>query len=1405
MADEYEFGVERELSPAALTPDVRQNQVAKRPGLDLIADNLPGELGRIARAARDAIAVVLDAIQARLDEWAALLHTAIDTAVTALRERLHQLLTALNDALQAIASGIDALLSEGLLAFLRANFPLLASLLDEGLLGPISRAGEALGTWLDGLLRDSGLLEMQEALLAIENSGLCEPMTPEEQEDLCHGFERLLEELLGELDGLLASPVVDGLHDSLEESRNQELDRQVGLIESIYTFAYEVATDVLDWWTQIETAIDALWASFGAYACAIWRHIAAFLELPLDLEPIAALRQKLEELWAEALELVQPIVDLLMDLWRWWNASSFLEPLYQLWDWLGRAWDSIGDLWDWMMAEGEAWLVGLAEAAEVNIIDPLRQMVATLTGLWLSVIDQLAAVAHGLVARLDAFLAALLDIPLLGAVVRVLQALTAPLRTLVMLAFQCFITSLRALAEAMGNLGHYLRVVADIVVGIQIAILGAPLTIITFLVGNVWLRLIPDCFKLAIINFLLDVILRLIAFIPAPADLMLFIVYEAGRQYLQAIRDDQTDRKVRAVDMVARIFAGDLELAAGFAVGLLEALWDSTIGLVIMLLRVLWWLIRLPFQLLGFTGGGDDEAEEEGGEGGAATATADGADAAGAEAEAEARAALAAAEAEDAADGGVEIGPPSTEPESSGDQDADLDAGVTDAPSDTPSGSWDPTRPPEAPPELRQIQTLLQSFVSQRMTRGQLEAALAEFRQNLSESLGDMSAQAADMMLNTLSGDGMAFAVGRAMGYVVGLLVILILLAIFTGPGVAAAAPAELGAAATATTARTGVAGMRAVAQLLPRVRAIMQPMLNGLARFVGPQMRAILARAWPWLDDVARWLRIVLQRGRMLWNRLPPWLRDLMTMWAGWKFRAFRAATRGWAELGLFMSDEVVSEGALRTYLLGLRVQMMRTMPNGLSLRFHAEYDEDQDEWRLRARVRRSMFSSGGTVQSRLVYASWRAGPGWLATDEHDNPWFSTAGDQARRQQRLMEMIDGLLERAAALENPEGASPQSIFANLQDDEQAASRRAETDSDLGLLENVHLAFADTFETGTDERGLPALILHYVISPNTTTGPVVVSTPTASAGTPAPPPETHVRYGGLTSTAEFGTWMHAKPLTREGDEGSEPRIGGTWWDELNLRRSPTEAMGSYYIRGHLLNHNLHGPGNVWRNLSPITRSANSTHEGDVESTLKTGIDTNGTDGAAHIFEYRVDLDYRSGGQNQTLLAAIAADTSVDQDIRDARRRIVIAEQYLPERFLCSAWRLDRAQRRVETLFDEHPITNRPLESSPGDYVVEGAAPRRLTRLNIRRPLPDSLPPADPADPDHRSLALDAYKRLSQVGPTRAEWLYDNRASFRAWTDVHRTGSGLSEEVVSEWRRQTDPVVRLTGDTEWNPAY
>ncbi len=105
--------------------------------------------------------------------------------------------------------------------------------------------------------------------------------------------------------------------------------------------------------------------------------------------------------------------------------------------------------------------------------------------------------------------------------------------------------------------------------------------------------------------------------------------------------------------------------------------------------------------------------------------------------------------------------------------------------------------------------------------------------------------------------------------------------------------------------------------------------------------------------------------------------------------------------------------------------------------------------------------------------------------------------------------------------------------------------------------------------------------------------------------------------------DCGTFMHAWIDPRDSDvvgQGTEPKQGTwpSWWAAV------APNPNNYWVRGHLLNHNLGGPGEK-RNLTPITKQANKAHHDNVEQVLKHAVSV----GAAFV-DYEVEAKYDSVG-------------------------------------------------------------------------------------------------------------------------------------------------------------------------------
>jgi phage-related protein len=131
-----------------------------------------------------------------------------------------------------------------------------------------------------------------------------------------------------------------------------------------------------------------------------------------------------------------------------------------------------------------------------------------------------------------------------------------------------------------------------------------------------------------------------------------------------------------------------------------------------------------------------------------------------------------------------------------------------------------------------------------------------------------------------------------------------------------------------------------------------------------------------------------------------------------------------------------------------------------------------------------------------------------------------------------------------------------------------------------------------------------------------------------------------------------------------DNGSGPDTNAKHavYDKINFRQ---KGNGSYYIRGHLINDNLGGPGK-WNNMTALSRTANHEHEGKVESKVKAAFDI----GA--VVQYSV-----SASGNQNVKKATPEDKDKFTKIADFAtafpylEQITEAESQVPTTITCEA--------------------------------------------------------------------------------------------------------------------------------------
>jgi hypothetical protein len=233
----------------------------------------------------------------------------------------------------------------------------------------------------------------------------------------------------------------------------------------------------------------------------------------------------------------------------------------------------------------------------------------------------------------------------------------------------------------------------------------------------------------------------------------------------------------------------------------------------------------------------------------------------------------------------------------------------------------------------------------------------------------------------------------------------------------------------------------------------------------------------------------------------------------------------------------------------------------------------------------------------------------------------------------------------------------------------------------------------------------------------------------------------VTYYPVVAKSDFGTKMEAATLTRKkAVMGTKPSISSPeeTFRTINQRRN---GDGSYYILGHLLNMNLGGSGTTMENLTPITGSANTTHESQAEHNVKEAVT------AGNIVEYSVTAQYNRSKSTAALKKKVDDDPNVTED-KNEIKKIIDAEVNVTTGLDVKAYLVDPSTNK-KTRFLERLIPN-VIDQSPMAYDLTGVKPPTIY-LDTNKPTElKQIPPPD-MDDTLAALIIKARKhREKYVG-------------------------------------------------------
>lgn len=202
---------------------------------------------------------------------------------------------------------------------------------------------------------------------------------------------------------------------------------------------------------------------------------------------------------------------------------------------------------------------------------------------------------------------------------------------------------------------------------------------------------------------------------------------------------------------------------------------------------------------------------------------------------------------------------------------------------------------------------------------------------------------------------------------------------------------------------------------------------------------------------------------------------------------------------------------------------------------------------------------------------------------------------------------------------------------------------------------------------------------------------------------ANPESTNPAYGA-TNGAGYGTSATVLRLTHNRSfRGSAPNrsLHTTAYSRLNQRRSSIGASGSYYVLGHLLNHNLGGPGDTWRNLTPLSQGANNRRSDSMlhgfEKLVKDAVDAPRQQDRK-IINFIVTANYsmpsRGSDAQQALEHARTAGSDNEKRRWLAVREVVQEESTVPRNVSLRAYTLDEQGNRGQQLGSGDDVENIP---------------------------------------------------------------------------------------------------------------
>jgi len=195
--------------------------------------------------------------------------------------------------------------------------------------------------------------------------------------------------------------------------------------------------------------------------------------------------------------------------------------------------------------------------------------------------------------------------------------------------------------------------------------------------------------------------------------------------------------------------------------------------------------------------------------------------------------------------------------------------------------------------------------------------------------------------------------------------------------------------------------------------------------------------------------------------------------------------------------------------------------------------------------------------------------------------------------------------------------------------------------------------------------------------------------------------------GLTTTFTFPRKMTAAPLTSNGGiyTGSGPDGKALWWPSFQERHKAINGGKLWWVQGHMLNDNVHGPG-VPGNLVPISGVLNTNMEALVEGGIKKWV------AAGKALVYVVEAHWEGAANRKdgnTGAAFHPEEMRKTYGLKDGGGSLLWGEQFAPTRLSWQVWfwNTDPITGQLLSTPIINPFTMQPTGQTPDLVPIASA--------------------------------------------------------------------------------------------------